>query len=143
MKRIVIGFAAVLGILFFSITLLQQKIGLISYTLIVGLESPGVLPIRVDYTVCRTPSDADFLCSLTVEEYHRWEVIHTNANYKGGPLEVDVRGGDREDAFGRTISRWQEEYLVILAYWPDGRRVAKIVTIPDSRVAKHISVTLP
>lgn len=63
--------------------------------------------------------------------------------YVGGPLHVRVKGSSRDSLFGRELSRAQYKALVVGAEWPDGRRVWKVVEIPDGSTAREVRVPLP
>jgi hypothetical protein len=63
--------------------------------------------------------------------------------FVGGPLEVRIRASGRGSLFGREVSRYQDRFLVVGAEWPGGRRVWKVVEIPDGRVSQEVRVSLP
>jgi hypothetical protein len=63
--------------------------------------------------------------------------------YTGEPLKVRVPVSGRQSVLGRELSRSQHDALVVGAEWPDGRRVWKVVEIPDGRVSKEVRVSLP
>jgi hypothetical protein len=62
--------------------------------------------------------------------------------FDGKPLVVNVPVGGRESMSGRELKRYQFRYLVVIAVLADGRRVGKLVEIPDSRESREISVEL-
>jgi hypothetical protein len=63
--------------------------------------------------------------------------------FDGQPITVKVAVSGRESMSGRELRRSQFRYLVVVAVLPDGRRVAKVVEIPDGRMSRELSVTLP
>jgi hypothetical protein len=63
--------------------------------------------------------------------------------FVGGPLKVPVAVTGRDSPFGREVARYQDRFLVVGAEWPDGRRVWKVVEIPDGRVSREVCVSLP
>ena len=63
--------------------------------------------------------------------------------FRGEPLSVKIGISERVSGFGRTLSYSQHRFLVVLAEWPDGRRVCKVVEIPEVRVSKEVTVELP
>lgn len=63
--------------------------------------------------------------------------------FTGKSLKVLIRLSDRESFFGRPISTTKQRFIVVLAKWPDGRRVCKVVEIPEGRVSKEMTVSLP
>jgi hypothetical protein len=63
--------------------------------------------------------------------------------FVGGPLKVFVKTIGRQSALGRELSASQEGFLIVGAEWPDGRRVWKVVEIPDGRASREVRVSLP
>jgi hypothetical protein len=63
--------------------------------------------------------------------------------FDGKPIRVDVPVSGRDSMSGRELARFQFRYLVVIAVLPDGRRVGKLVNIPDSRVSREVTVTFP
>jgi hypothetical protein len=63
--------------------------------------------------------------------------------FAGEPLTVHIKTVGRSSAFDRDLSRTQYRFLVVGAEWPDGRRVWKVVEIPDGRVSREVRVSLP
>ena len=63
--------------------------------------------------------------------------------FDGQPLTVPVPSSGRRSLFGRELAPYQFQYLVVIAVMPDGRRVGALVDIPDGRVTRSITVTLP
>ena len=82
----------------------------------------------VDQTIARQP------CDVEMEEMP----------YTGNALEIHV------PCFGKDlaslpihISRGQAEYLAVVAELNDGRRLGKVVGIPDGRVSHSLTVEVP
>lgn len=63
--------------------------------------------------------------------------------FVGEPLTVFVRVSGRDSPSGRQLQRSQFSYLVVIGQWQDGRRVGKLVEIPDGRVSREVRVVLP
>jgi hypothetical protein len=63
--------------------------------------------------------------------------------FAGEPLTVHVPQSGRDSTSGRELRRFQFRYLVVIAELPDGRRVGKLVDIPDCRMSREVSVALP
>jgi hypothetical protein len=63
--------------------------------------------------------------------------------FEGQPLTVNVPVSGRESPWGRQLRRVQFQYLVVIGQWKDGRRMGKLVDIPDGRASREISVSLP
>jgi hypothetical protein len=51
--------------------------------------------------------------------------------FSGEPLIVSVPISGKESLLGWELSRFQFRHLVVVAELPDGRRVGKLVDIPD------------
>ncbi len=63
--------------------------------------------------------------------------------FDGRPLTVDVPAGYMYSPLGRVVHRWRFEAVVVIGVLPDGRRVRTIADIPDPKVAREVTVTLP
>jgi hypothetical protein len=63
--------------------------------------------------------------------------------FAGEPLTIHVPVGGRDSPSGRELSRFQSQYLVVVGQLPDGKRIGKLVEIPDCRVSRQVSVSLP
>ncbi len=61
--------------------------------------------------------------------------------YVGEPITVRVITYGRESYTGRNLSRDQFRFLVVVVTYADGRRVAKLVDIPDGRVSREVRIT--
>jgi hypothetical protein len=74
-------------------------------------------------------------------ETQSWKV--TADPFAGEPLVVSVPVSGRDSLLGWELSRFQFRHLVVVAVLPDGRRVGKLVDIPDGRVSREVSVSFP
>ena len=63
--------------------------------------------------------------------------------FDGKPLAVRVMPSGRDSMIGRELVRTQSGYLAVVAVMPDGRRVVKIVDIPDDQASREVDVVLP
>jgi len=63
--------------------------------------------------------------------------------FAGEPLSVPVRVSGRESPCGREVGRYQFRFLAVIGELADGRRVGKLVEIPDCRVSREVSVVVP
>jgi hypothetical protein len=63
--------------------------------------------------------------------------------FNGEPLILIVPVSGRESMSGRQLSRFQFRWLVVIGVLQDGRRVGKLVEIPDGRESREVSVVLP
>lgn len=72
----------------------------------------------------------------------RW-IPTEDLSFAGGSLKVSVQTSGHDSPLGRELKRYQYRYLVVFGELADGRQVGKVVEIPDGRMARQISVTLP
>jgi hypothetical protein len=79
--------------------------------------------------------------NLLPPETRLWST--TEDPFVGEPLTVHVPQSGQDSMSGRELQRFQFRYLVVVAELPDGRRVGKLVDIPDCRVAREVSIALP
>jgi hypothetical protein len=63
--------------------------------------------------------------------------------FDGQPLRVQVPVSGRASPMGRELRRSQFRYLVVIGQLNDGRRLGKLVEIPDGRESREVSVSLP
>jgi hypothetical protein len=63
--------------------------------------------------------------------------------FTGEPLTLNIPLSGRDSMSGRELSRFQFRHLVVIGQLQDGRRVSKLVEIPDCRVSRDVSVALP
>lgn len=63
--------------------------------------------------------------------------------YHGGPLKIRGWQGGSYSTLGFEINHSQDEALVIVAQMADGSEVWKLVEIPEVRVSREVTVTLP
>jgi hypothetical protein len=63
--------------------------------------------------------------------------------FTGEVLKVRVPVSGRDSPCGRELRRFQFRYLLVIGHLQNGRRVGKVVEIPDGRVSREITVVLP
>lgn len=64
--------------------------------------------------------------------------------FRGEPPTVRVAlDGRRSPVFGERTGPQVERHLVVVAQLPGGRRVGRVVDIPDCRAAREVAVALP
>jgi hypothetical protein len=113
-----------------------------SFDLTVRVESAGDRPRSV---TCEAFGRREYAEAAVADglppESRKWS---TSADpFDGQPLTVRVAVNGRESPFGRELRRSQFRYLAVVAVLPDGQRVGKLAEIPDGRVSREVSVTLP
>jgi hypothetical protein len=61
-----------------------------------------------------------------------------------GPSQtVSVPTSGRLSPCGRELQRFQFRHLVVIAQLNDGRRFGKVISIPDTRESREVSVSVP
>ena len=63
--------------------------------------------------------------------------------FDGQPLTVTVPLSGRKSPVGRELRRHQFQYLAVIGRLENGKKIGKLVEIPDCRVAREIDVSLP
>ncbi len=63
--------------------------------------------------------------------------------FDGKPFPVYVPITGRDSPLGREISRRQHRFLAVIGNLQDGRRIGKLVELPDLRKSREVSVSLP
>jgi hypothetical protein len=85
--------------------------------------------------------DADEALEFLMRPLSQWSA--SAKPFAAEPLTVHVPVSGRASPSGRELSRFQFRHLVVIGEFHDGRRVGKLVEIPDSGVSRKLSVTLP
>ena len=144
MRRALIAVVAVLalGVLAWEFVPIQVLIWDGSFDLIVRVECPEGRPRAV---TCEAFDRREFaneaVTHLLPSESRSWSAVADP--FDGRPITVHVAVSGRESPFGRELRRSQFRYLAVIAVMPDGRRVGKVVDIPDGQVSREVSVALP
>ena len=143
MRQIVIGIVLLLsGAMAWVYTSMPHIIGDGSYDLTVHVSSNLGPPSAVSCEAFSRREHAEF----ALNDFLPSETKQHSATadpYNGQPLTVSIPVSDRTSMSGRELQRFQFRYLVVLAQMPDGRRVGKLLEIPDAGVAREVSVVLP
>ncbi|MBS0263837.1 MAG: hypothetical protein JSS02_18005 [Planctomycetes bacterium] len=63
--------------------------------------------------------------------------------FTGKPVKIFIPVSGTESMSGRALTRTQFELLVVIGEFQDGRRVGKLVEIPDGRVSHELQISLP
>lgn len=119
----------------------------------IGMISDGAFPLTVDVVSVDPPNrlsaqvhahhDDAVWASEQSHLYDDFRQVVTADPYNGQPFEVRVECSYHASPLGRQTDWTQANYLVVLAEWDDGRRVSKVVEIPDGRTTRTMSVELP
>jgi hypothetical protein len=137
-------------------------IGLATAVLLVGLwiytsatwiiwDGDFQLTVRVSSTAgplesvtCQAFSDrskAELYERYPSEKTDLWSTI--SLPFDGEPLQVTVRVSGRESMSGRELSRYQCKCLTVVGMLQDGQSLRKFVEIPDGRISREVTVSLP
>ena len=144
MRRTLVTTATILaaGFLAWEFVPLQKKICDGSFDLTVHVECQAGQPLTVSCeTFGRQEHAEEALSVLLPPEIGMWSTL--SDPFDGQPLTVRVAVSSRESPLGRIFRRSQFRYLVVIAVLPDGRRVGKMLDIPEYRVLQDVSVSLP
>jgi hypothetical protein len=99
----------------------------------------------VPQAVSCEPEFKRVMADFDVEHFDMAEVTwSTTADpFTGDALTVPIPVSGRELIFGFESSRTHCQWLAIIAVAPDGKRIGKVVEIPDGRKCREIYVKLP
>jgi len=128
-------------------------VGLWAYTSATWLIWDGHFQLKVNVSSNAGPLElvtcqpcSDRSCAEMSERYpfektDLWAT--TSSPFDGSPLEVTVPVSGRDSMSGRQLSRRQFQCLAIVGTLQDGRSMRKLVGIPDGRVSREVTVSLP
>jgi hypothetical protein len=112
-----------------------------SFDLAVNVSSTAGPFGSISCEACRDRKDTDFMLEHLPPPETVWSVVSNP--FDGRPLTVHVPMGGKESPWGRELTRYQFRHLVVIGQLQDGRRLGKVVEIPDCRVSRQVSVSLP
>ena len=144
MRRAALITAALIvaGLLAWEFVPLQVTIWDAGYDLAVQVSSTtGPLRSVSCEAFPRREAAADFLKYLLPPETRLWSTVADP--FAGEPLTVHISVSGRDSPSGRELQRFQFRYLLVVGQLQNGRRVGKLVEIPDERLSREISVELP
>lgn len=118
-----------------------------------GYMWSGAFPLDVEVMTDDTPPrrvycqanwnerEAETWCSMLRPDDER---VAAADPFEGQSLQVRVISDGRASLLlGRNTAWVQQQYLVVVAEWDDGRRVAKVVPIPDGQTTRTLRVEIP
>jgi hypothetical protein len=128
---------AVVLVVLYDLVVARLGIGSVMY----GVRINSSLPIRE----ARYQSHARV--DYANEVAHHWQSTTIGLpvppeGLDGERFEAHVTFTDRESGMGWRYSSFQYRYLVVVAVLADGRRVGKVVELPDARESREITVHL-
>jgi hypothetical protein len=139
---VIIGSLAIAFALAWEFVPLQVTIWDGGYDLKINVTSEAG-PLRsVSCKVCSQREEADWVLE---------NPLHAEAHasafsdpFDGKPLSLKLSLSGRTSPLGREVRLFQQcRYLVVIGRLQDGRQLAKIVDIPNSRKSREVSVSLP
>lgn len=110
------------------------------YSLTVHLQSADARPQSVACSPFHRREDAEKAISAESLGSPEWDVVADP--FDGRPISLDVPVAGQA-WLGQERGRVQPQYLAVVAMMPENRRVGRIVEIPDGRVTKELTVSLP
>ncbi len=139
---VVVGSLALAFALAWEFAPLQVTIWDGGYDLTVNVTSE-VGPLRsVSFKACGQREVADWILENPLHAEAQASVVADP--FDGKPLSLSLPLSGRTSPLGRELRLSQQcRYLVVIGRLQDGRRLAKIVDIPDSRESREVSVSLP
>jgi hypothetical protein len=141
-KLLVVGLLLVAGALLWVYTSARWIIWDGGFDLTVRVSSHPGPPRAVSCQAFALREQAEFVLEhLLPPETRLWSAVADP--FADEPLSVYVRVSGWASMSGRELRRFQFRYLVVIAVLPDGRRVGKLVDIPDGRVCREVTVELP
>lgn len=140
-KLIVIVVLMIAGVLLWVYTSMQYTIWDGGFELTIHVSSDPGPPRSVSCQAFGSRQDAEYVLTRLIHPERLWSIVADPFNGEALILNVPLSGHDSMS--GRELVRFQFRYLVVIAVLPDGRRVGKLVEIPDCRVSREVSVVLP
>jgi hypothetical protein len=139
---VIIGSLAIAFALAWEFVPLQVTIWDDGYDLVVNVTSEAG-PLRsVSCKACGQREVADWILENPLHAEAQASVIADPID--GRPLSLYLPLSGRTSPLGREIRQFQPcRCLVVIGRLQDGRQLAKIVGIPDSRNSREVSVSLP
>jgi hypothetical protein len=114
-----------------------------SFPLTVHVSVTDAEAVSIACDVFQRRDYADFAAQDSqLIEFRDWRAVKIE-EFDGKPFEISVPVSGRTSLCGRDISRTQFQYLAVVAELADGKRISKIVEIPDGRVTRNVRVSLP
>lgn len=144
MKNPLLAVLAILGVALVAWEFIPIQVSLCdgSYNLTVRIKSSVGQPSSVS---CEVFGNLDYAKEVVDNQFppetEMWSRVVDP--FDGQPITVSVPLTERLSPLGRELSRVQFRYLAVIAVLPDGKRIGKLVNIPDCRELREVSVVLP
>jgi hypothetical protein len=111
------------------------------YDLTINVSSKAGLLHSVGCKACRQREEADLILEDPLHAEAYASVIAEP--FDGRPLTLKLPLSGRTSPLGRELRLTRCQFLVVIGRLHDGRQLAKIIDIPDSRTSREVSVSLP
>ncbi len=144
MRKAIIAVAVVLVVLLVGTLMTFGEISDGAFSLQVEVIVDGDPPRWVSCQAHHEERQAEW-ASKQPMLYDDFERIVMVTPFEGKPFNVPVECSYlyHRYAFGLQTNWVQRRYLVVMADWPDGRHLAKVVPIPDGQTTQTLRVELP
>ncbi len=143
-KRLFVGVVIlllVLGTLYF---LVGHTFGTGSYELTVFIHCNDEPPSKVACCGIRSREVGDRACERSQEPEHFHDAGDNSilvTNFAGQPIKM--RLWLESDATLLHTKYFHSRFLIVCAEWVNGRRVCKVVEVPEIRVSREVHVDIP
>ncbi len=139
---LIIGLSVLAGALAWEFIPIQLTVWDGGFDLTVNVSSTAGPLKSVSCQACGRREEAEEVLEyLLPPDTRQWSAVADP--FDGQPLTVQVPVSGRASPMGRELRRSQFRYLVVIGQLNDGRRVGKLVEIPDGRESREVSVSLP
>jgi hypothetical protein len=140
---LIIALVIVAGGLAWEFVPLQVAVWDGGFDLAVNVSSTAGTLAAVRCEACSRREEAEFALEhpLSPESHSWWSAV--SDPFDGKTIMVRVPLSGKDSPCGRELSRFQFRYLAVMGQLQNGRHFGKLVEIPDSRVSREVSVSLP
>jgi hypothetical protein len=143
--------ACVLGLLGFVVWgyFEEYKLDSRGYFLIIHVECqrdrPKLVACIASFRLQQAQATADKINQYSFENAQIGRTMDSVVSdpFEGQPLKMENVYYHHTSYFGRTLSWSQNSFLAVYAEWPDGRKMCKVLEIPDARISKEMTIRLP
>lgn len=143
-KRLFVGLVILLLALGTLDFLAGRKIGTGSYELTVFVHCNDELPSKVACCAISRREYGERICERLPEPEHLCEEGYNSAfvtQFVGEPIKM--RLWLESDITLFRANYYHYRFLIVCAEWVNGRRMCKVVEIPEKRVSREIHVEIP
>jgi hypothetical protein len=141
-KRLFVGLVILLCALVILFFLVGRSWGVGFYDLTVFVHCNDELPRKVACYPISRREDAERICeSLPEPENLTENKSALITSFVGEPIKMRLMFTDDATLFRRNVYHYR--FLIVCAEWVNGRRMCKVVEIPEMRVSREVHVEIP